>query len=158
MRTGQAQATEAMRRKAEPATAPGIRSRFLIGLERLSETVTGFVSGHWGTLTACVLVSTSIAVSLLDRISPSGVVENLMTAVSLALLFLLQRSQTKPVLSLQVKLNELLRSLNQPDNHLINIERLSEEELQVLHDRYQKLHAPNAEDQEVDVRRELPER
>jgi len=58
-----------------------------------------------------------------------------MTAVSLAFLFLIQRSQTKSTLSLQVKPNELLRSLNEPDNHLINIERLSEDELKELRDR-----------------------
>jgi low affinity Fe/Cu permease len=135
-----------------------IRSRFVTGLERLSEAVTGFVGGHWGTLSACVLVGVGASASLLDRqTSPSGVVENLMTAVSLALLFLIQRSQMKSTLSLQMKLNELLRSLNEPDNHLINIERLSEDELKELHDRYQRLHAPNAAVQEVDVRRDLPD-
>jgi low affinity Fe/Cu permease len=143
-----------MRRETNTEIPP----RFVTGLERLSEAVTGFVGGHWGTLSACVLVSVCIVVSLLDRqTSPSGVVENIMTAVSLALLFLLQRSQTKSTLSLQMKLNELLRSLNEPDNHLINIERLSEDELKELHDRYQRLHAPNAAAQEVDVRRALPD-
>jgi low affinity Fe/Cu permease len=143
-----------MQRETNTETPP----RFVTGLERLSEAVTGFVGGHWGTLSACVLVSVCVVVSLLDRqISLSGVVENIMTAVSLALLFLLQRSQTKSTLSLQMKLNELLRSLNEPDNHLINIERLSEDELKELHDRYQRLHAPNAAAQEVDVRRALPD-
>jgi low affinity Fe/Cu permease len=37
------------------------------------------------------------------------------------------------MLSLHMKLNELLRALHEPDNHLINIERLSEEELRELH-------------------------
>lgn len=44
-----------------------MRSHFVVGLERLSELVTGLVSGHWGTLSACVLVGGGILIFLLDR-------------------------------------------------------------------------------------------
>src|ERR1700760_1132010 len=84
--------------------------------ERVPEHVTSFVSGHWGTLTAIVLVVCAVAVFLSDRsASLSVILENLMTAAALALLFLLQRSQTKSMLSLHMKLNELLRALQEPD-------------------------------------------
>jgi hypothetical protein len=51
-----------------------------------------------------------------------------------------------------MKLNELLRALHEPDNHLINIERLSEEELRELHARYEKLQTPEPAALEVQFR------
>jgi alanine dehydrogenase len=48
-------------------TDTGMRPRFVTGLERLSEAVTGFVGGYWGTLSARVLVGVGASVSLLDR-------------------------------------------------------------------------------------------
>jgi len=113
--------------------------------EELSENVTGLVSGHWGTLTACLFLLVGTIVFMSDRSTFANFAEQLMTMFSLALLFLLQRSQTKATLSLQVKLNELLRATHTSDNHLINIERLSEDELKELHDRYQRLHDERSE-------------
>jgi low affinity Fe/Cu permease len=114
--------------------------RMLHKVEKLSESVTNAVSSPWGTLTALIflVVGSILFVSGPSRLSTFA--EQMMTMLSLALLFLLQRSQTKATLSLQIKLNELLRSVQESDNHLINVERLSEEELKQLHDRYQELH------------------
>jgi low affinity Fe/Cu permease len=135
---------EEARRQARPAGVSRPTSaaeRFLNSFETLSERVTAFVSSHWGTLTACGFLIVGSAVFLTDRgATVSATLENFLTLMSLALLFLLQRSQTKATLSLQVKLNELLRAMQESDNHLINIERLSEDELRHLHDRYQTLH------------------
>ena len=55
------------------------------------------------------------------------------------MVFLLQRSQNKESLAMQVKLNELLGAVKGASNRLINIEDLSEDEVRDLHDRYQKL-------------------
>jgi low affinity Fe/Cu permease len=59
--------------------------------------------------------------------------------VTFLMVFLLQRSQNKDSLAMQVKLNELLASVKGASNRLINIEDLSEDEMRDLHDRYQKL-------------------
>ncbi len=69
-----------------------------------------------------------------------------MTVLSLTLLFLLQRSQTKATLSLQVKLNEILKAMQQTDNKMINVERLSEEDLKNLHDGYERHHGRSGQD------------
>jgi low affinity Fe/Cu permease len=109
-------------------------------LEFLSQRATDFVSSHWGTLTAlCVLGVWLVAIPLLGSSEAWGLVDKVILATSFLLLFLLQRSQTKATLSIQLKLNELLASAHRASPQMINIEDKSEEEVREFHDRYQKI-------------------
>ena len=67
------------------------------------------------------------------------VMNTISSIVTFLMVFLLQRSQNKEALAMQVKLNELLAAVKGASNRLINIEDLSEDEVRDLHDRYQKL-------------------
>jgi low affinity Fe/Cu permease len=123
-----------------------IGDTFFNAFERLCERITSFVSGHWETLTAIVLLVVGGIVFLREQdASFASRLEQLMTMLSLILLVLLQRSQTKATLSLQVKLNEILKAMHETDNRMINIEHLSEEALKELHDSYEKLHGRDSE-------------
>lgn len=109
-------------------------------LEFLSQRATDFVSSHWGTLTALgVLGVWLIAIPLVGSSKAWGMVDKVIFATSFLLLFLLQRSQTKATLSIQLKLNELLASAHRASSQMINIEDKSEEEVRELHDRYQEI-------------------
>jgi low affinity Fe/Cu permease len=55
------------------------------------------------------------------------------------MVFLIQRSQNKEGLALQLKLNELVAALEGASNRLIDVEDLSEKELQALRVYYTKL-------------------
>ena len=61
------------------------------------------------------------------------------TIVTFLMVFLIQRSQNKDSMAIQLKLNELVAALKGASNRLIDIEELSEEELNVLHRHYAKL-------------------
>jgi low affinity Fe/Cu permease len=109
-------------------------------LEFLSQRATDFVSSHWGTLTALgVLAMWLVAIPFLGPSKAWGLVDKIIFATSFLLLFLLQRSQTKATLSIQVKLNELLASTHRASSQMINVENKSEEEVREIHDRYQKI-------------------
>ena len=109
-------------------------------LEFLSQRATDFVSSHWGTLTALgILGAWLVAIPLLGSSNAWGLVDKVIFATSFLLLFLLQRSQTKATLSIQLKLNELLASAHRASPQMINIEDKSEEEVRELHDRYQEI-------------------
>jgi low affinity Fe/Cu permease len=58
--------------------------------------------------------------------------------VTFVMVFIIQRDQNKQTLVLQTKLNELLAA-SQSSNRLIDIERLTEEEVRELQGRYQKI-------------------
>jgi low affinity Fe/Cu permease len=61
------------------------------------------------------------------------------TVVTFLMVFLIQRAQNKESLAVQLKLNELVAALSGASNRLVNVEDLSEEELEILHEHYRKL-------------------
>ncbi len=114
----------------------------LRGLEWLTQRATDFVSSAWGTLAALGVIAVWLAaVPVLGWSRAWDLVDEVVYASSFLLLFLLQRSQTKATLSMQVKLNELLASEHRASHQLINVENKSEEEVREIHDRFQKLQA-----------------
>jgi low affinity Fe/Cu permease len=63
------------------------------------------------------------------------------TIVTFLMVFLIQRSQNKDSLALQLKLNEIVAALDGASNRLVNVEDLAEAELDVLHHHYAHLAA-----------------
>jgi low affinity Fe/Cu permease len=61
------------------------------------------------------------------------------TIVTFLMVFLIQRSQNKDSLAIQLKLNELVAALDGASNRLIDIEDLTEDELHALHRFYEEL-------------------
>jgi len=61
------------------------------------------------------------------------------TIVTFLMVFLIQRSQNKESLAVQLKLNEVVAAINGASNHLIDVEELSESDLQTLRGHYQRL-------------------
>jgi low affinity Fe/Cu permease len=61
------------------------------------------------------------------------------TIVTFLMVFLIQRTQNKDGLAIQLKLNELVASMHGCSNRLIEVEDLSEEELHVLREHYRRL-------------------
>jgi low affinity Fe/Cu permease len=61
------------------------------------------------------------------------------TIVTFLMVFLIQRTQNKDSLAVQLKLNEIVAALDGASNRLVNVEDLSEGELSTLHRHYQAL-------------------
>jgi low affinity Fe/Cu permease len=61
------------------------------------------------------------------------------TIVTFLMVFLIQRSQNKEAIALQLKLNELVAAVAGASNRLINVEDLSEDEVHTLHKHYREL-------------------
>lgn len=118
-----------------PGGLPGAR-----WLELASQKATDFVSSPWGTLTGLGVVAAWLASAPFFGWSRAwGAMDEVFSAASFLLLFLLQRSQTKSTLAMQVKLNELLAAAHRASPVLINVEDRTESEVQQIHDRFQEL-------------------
>ena len=61
------------------------------------------------------------------------------TIVTFLMVFLIQRTQNKDALALHLKLNELVAAIEGASNRLIDVEDLTEEEIETLHKHYQRL-------------------
>lgn len=63
------------------------------------------------------------------------------TIVTFLMVFLIQRTQNKDALAIHLKLNELVSAMEGASNRLIDVEALSEKELETLHRYYGELAA-----------------
>jgi low affinity Fe/Cu permease len=61
------------------------------------------------------------------------------TIVTFLMVFLIQRTQNKDSLAIHLKLNEIVAAIEGSSNRLIDVEDLTEDEIQTLHKHYQKL-------------------
>jgi low affinity Fe/Cu permease len=61
------------------------------------------------------------------------------TIVTFLMVFLIQRTQNKDALAIHLKLNEIVAALEGASNRLIDVEDLTEQEIQTLHKHYQEL-------------------
>ncbi len=61
------------------------------------------------------------------------------TIITFLMVFLIQRTQNKDSMAISAKLNELIAATEGASNRLINVEDLSEEDVQQLHAYYGKL-------------------
>jgi low affinity Fe/Cu permease len=66
-------------------------------------------------------------------------INTITSVVTFVMVFVIQRAQNKDTLALQVKVNELIAAHKHAHNSLIAVERLSEEELRTLRDRFVQL-------------------
>jgi low affinity Fe/Cu permease len=61
------------------------------------------------------------------------------TIVTFLMVFLIQRTQNKDALAIHLKLNELIAAMEGASNRLVDVEDLTEKEIEVLHKHYQSL-------------------
>ena len=71
------------------------------------------------------------------------------TIITFLMVFLIQRTQNKDGLAIQLKLDELVAAMHGASNRLIDVENLTEEELKVLRAHYRHLVQMAREDTDV---------
>lgn len=71
------------------------------------------------------------------------------TIITFLMVFLIQRSQNKESLALQLKLNEIVAAIQGASNRLINVEDLSEKEIEILHKHYAHLASLSKRDHDL---------
>ena len=61
------------------------------------------------------------------------------TIITFLMVFLIQRTQNKDALAIHMKLNEIVAALEGASNRLIDVEDLTEDEIETLHKHYRRL-------------------
>src|SRR5690348_1510366 len=98
--------------------------------ERLAHWTTTWVGSSWAFLTAAVMTLLWLVSGPIFHFSDTWqlVMNTISSIVTFLMVFLLQRSQNKDALAMQIKLNEMLGALRGASNLLINVEDLPEEQ------------------------------
>jgi low affinity Fe/Cu permease len=110
-------------------------------LEKLSTVVTKWTGGSTAFAVACGVVIVWAATGPIFGFSNTWqlVINTGTTIVTFLMVFLIQRTQNKDSMAIQLKLNELVAAMQGASNRLIDVEDLSEAELAALHEYYSKL-------------------
>jgi low affinity Fe/Cu permease len=119
--------------------------------EGLAGHAARFSSGPWGSHVAFGLIAFWLGAAIVIGWNEAyGIVEEITTMSSFLLLFLLQRAQAKDTLAMQVKLNELLASVQKASPSLINLEDRPEGEVRAIHDRFSALESDGRDAGSID--------
>lgn len=109
--------------------------------ERLANKITAFTGSAKGLLCALTIVSAwSLTGPIFDFSSNWQLVINTTTTIiTFLMVFVIQKSQNKDSKAIQLKLNELIATNEHASNRMVDIEDLTEAELDKLHEFYVRL-------------------
>ncbi|MEO6820755.1 MAG: low affinity iron permease family protein [Ginsengibacter sp.] len=123
-----------------PKTGQKNKNRFSTFFNSFSTKVTKITGGVYAFVFALIVVIIWAATGPLFHYSDTWqlVINTSTTIVTFLMVFIIQHSQNKDTIALQLKLNELI-AVSKASNKLISVENLSDEELQKINDYYSKV-------------------
>ncbi len=111
------------------------------GFERVSNTITTYSGSSPVFIAAVGLILLWAVTGPVFHFSNTWllIVNTGTSIITFLMVFLIQKSQNKESIAVQLKLNELIAASTHASNRLLNIQDLSEEELKTLYEHYRKL-------------------
>jgi low affinity Fe/Cu permease len=122
-------------------SSPVQRSDLGRQLERVAQWAAHWAGSSWAFSLAVLSLIVWLASGPFFGFSDTWqlVINTSTTIVTFLMVFLIQRAQNKDALAIQLKLNEIVAALQGASNRLIDIEDLSEKELDTLHEHFRTL-------------------
>jgi len=110
-------------------------------MEHFAQNAARWTGSSWafGMAVATIIVWASLGPRFGYSDTWQLVVNTGTTVITFLMVFLIQRSQNKDGVAIQLKLNELVAALQGASNRLISVEQLNEEDLQILQQHYEAL-------------------
>lgn len=120
-------------------------------LADIASGVTRWAGSSWGFGTALAVVIVWAILGPVFHWSDTWqlVINTGTTIITFLMVFLIQRSQNRDSMAIQLKLNELVAAIEGASNRLIDVESLSEDELKILHTHYQRIVAMAEQDADM---------
>ncbi|GAB3361213.1 hypothetical protein GCM10027566_27490 [Arachidicoccus ginsenosidivorans] len=136
---------------AAPDTKRPKPSRLGRVFDHFSGKVTVVTGSPWAFIIAFLVIITWAISGPIFNYSDTWqlVINTGTTIVTFLMVFVIQQSQNKDTMALQMKLNELIASNKRASNRLIDVEDLTEEELVLIKDYYIKLSSISKKEKEL---------
>jgi low affinity Fe/Cu permease len=108
---------------------------------RFANTSATLVGSPWMFLLALATIVVWVVTGPLFHFSEGWqlVINSWTNIATFIVVFLIQNSQNRDSRAMNLKLDELIRSIQQAQNDMIHIERLTDKELEVLAERYERI-------------------
>ncbi|MEO7209685.1 MAG: low affinity iron permease family protein [Chitinophagaceae bacterium] len=127
--------------------------------ERFSAKVTNATGSTPAFIIACLLVIVWGATGPIFNYSETWqlVINTGTTIITFLMVFLIQKSQNKDSMAIQLKLNELIASSDLSSNRLVDVEDLSEDEMKTIRKYYERLSDLTEKDNDMKVSHSIEE-
>jgi low affinity Fe/Cu permease len=108
---------------------------------KFANTIAGVVGSRWAFLAAAGIVVAWAVIGFALGFSEIWLllINTVATIITFLIVFLIQNSQNRHYQAIQLKLDELIRGIEGPRTHLVNLENLADEELRKLEQEFQRL-------------------
>ena len=115
---------------------------------RVATWSTHFTGGRWGFLLALLSIVIWAVTGPVFQFSQNWqlVINTMTNLVTFLMVFLIQNAQNRESKAIHLKLDELIRAVKTAKNEMIDIENLTERNLDVLTEEYRKIAAEPCED------------
>ncbi|HEY0307766.1 MAG TPA: low affinity iron permease family protein [Acidobacteriaceae bacterium] len=110
---------------------------------KFAATASTWLGSKWAFLGAMTVILMWAATGPIFHYSDTWqlVINTGTTIVTFLMVFLIQNTQNRDARAINLKLNELIRAIDAAGDQMMDIEKLSDEELDALEVRYQKIRA-----------------
>jgi low affinity Fe/Cu permease len=108
---------------------------------KFATVASGWLGSKWAFLAAILLIVIWAATGSLFHYSDTWqlVINTGTTIVTFLMVFLIQNTQNRDARAINLKLNELIHAIDAAGDQMMDIEKLSDEELDVLQSRYETI-------------------
>ena len=127
--------------------------------EKISQVCTHFAGSTFAFISALLIILIWLLTGKLFDYSDTWqlVINTGTTIVTFLMVFLIQRAQNKDARAIHLKLNELIASLRGPSNRLVDVEELTEKELETLSEYYRQLSILAKKEKDLSVSHSIEE-
>jgi low affinity Fe/Cu permease len=134
MRSRQAYSVDGMMR--EPEKKEGMREHF----RKFAQSTSQFVGTPWTFSLACLVIVGWAACGPMFKFSDTWqlVINTGTTIITFLMVFLIQSTQNRDTRAIHLKLDELIRALKGARNKLVNLEAMTDEELDRLQAEFER--------------------
>ena len=107
----------------------------------IASITSGWLGSRWGSGAAAVFLLLWAFTGPNFHYSDTWqlIINSVTNIVTFLMVFLLQNSQNRDAKAINLKLDELIYSISSATNHMIDIEKLSDSELEVMATRYESI-------------------
>ena len=108
---------------------------------KFATTASGWLGSKWAFVVALLIITVWAITGPVFHYSDTWqlIINTGTTIVTFLMVFLIQNTQNRDACAINLKLNELIRAIDAAGDQMMNIEGLSDEDLDVMHARYERI-------------------
>jgi len=117
---------------------------------KFAASASGWLGSKWAFVGAILIIVVWALTGPIFRYSDTWqlVINTGTTIITFLMVFLIQNTQNRDARAINLKLDELIHAIDTAQNQMMDIEKLSDEELDVIHDKYTQIRADCDDDED----------